>query len=75
MIGLTFTTRHISRPAWKAIWRQHRIINREILHTQRDLFQFGTSFVHIGADVPDLIRRVPPWDVIISADGTPEPRP
>lgn len=75
MIGLTFKTRRISRSVWKAIWRQHRIINRESLLAQRDAFVFGTSFVHVGTDVADLIRRVPPWDVIISADGTPELRP
>lgn len=75
MIGITFNTRRISRTAWRAIWRQLRIINRETLRAQRDLLLFGTSFVQIGADVPDYIRCVPPEDVLIRPDGTAELRP
>lgn len=54
------STRTITRPAWKALWRQSRIIDRETSKAMVDLGAFGTSMVQIGPDVPDLIRRVDP---------------
>ncbi|MET4341971.1 hypothetical protein [Bradyrhizobium sp. RT9a] len=75
MISLTLNTRRISRAAWRAIWRQQRIINRETRRAQNDLMLFGTAFVQVGADIPDFVRAVRPWDVIIRPDGTPELRP
>jgi hypothetical protein len=75
MIGINFKTRRISRAAWKAIWRQLRIVNRETRMAEADLVLFGTSFIYVGADVPDFIRRVPPQDIIIRPDGVAELRP
>lgn len=66
MMRLSFTTRSISRPQWRAIWRQLRIVNRETRMADEDALIFGTGYLETGPAVPDFIRRVHPSNVAIS---------
>jgi hypothetical protein len=54
-----------ARAAWKFWWRQQRIIRRESNKAATDTVLFGSGFVEIGPDVPDLIRHVPLKQVYI----------
>lgn len=65
-LRIDFTTRRISRPTWKAIWRQLRIVNRETMLAETDMAVFGTGYLETGPEVPDFIRRVHPSNVAIS---------
>lgn len=65
-LRLDFTTRAISWPTWKAIWRQLRIVNRETALANQDMRMFGTGYLQTGPQVPDFIRRVHPSNVAIS---------
>lgn len=69
---LSFTTRAISRAQWKVLWRQLRIVNREVAIASEDCAIFGTGFLETGPQVQDFIRRVHPSNVAI---GLMEPRP
>lgn len=62
---MSFTTRAIDRPTWRALWRQLRIVNRETDMATRDMVTFGTGFLRTGAGVPDYIRRVHPSNALI----------
>lgn len=66
MMRLSFTTRNITRPQWRAIWRQLRIVNRETQMADEDSLIFGTGYLETGPDIPDFIRRVHPSNVAIS---------
>lgn len=65
-LRLSFTTRAITKPQWRALWRQLRIVNRETRMASDDCLTFGTGFIETGAHVPDFIRRVHPANVEIS---------
>jgi len=64
-LRLSFTTRAISRAQWKALWRQLRIVNREVRIATEDCVIFGTGFIETGPQVKDFIRRVHPSNVEI----------
>lgn len=66
---LSFTTRAISRAQWKALWRQLRIVNREVKVASEDSAIFGTGFLETGPQVKDFIRRVHPAHVQIPLMG------
>lgn len=68
-LNLSFTTRSITRPQWRALWRQLRIVNRETLLAWEDIFISGAGYLQTGPDVPDFIRRVHPADVEIPLMG------
>lgn len=65
----TFKTRGITRAQWKIIWRQQRIINRETMRTTLDCVIFGTGFLEIGPEIPDLVRCVDPAAAAIRYEG------
>lgn len=56
-----------TRGAWYIWYRQLRIIRRETSKQYMDMLIFGTGWIKIGADVPDLIQHAPTEDVIIDA--------
>ncbi len=64
-IKLSFTTREISKPLWRQLYRQLRIVNRETQAAAADMIVFGTGAIRIGPEVPDFIQRVHP----ANADG------
>jgi len=47
------------RAFWYLWYRQLRIVRRESWKAYEDMVLFGTGFVKIGEDIPDLIRHIP----------------
>lgn len=60
----------MTRSQWKAWWRQVRIIKRESLKAAEDMWLFGTGYVKIGEDVPDLIQHIPLETLRFRPDGS-----
>lgn len=49
----------MTRDQWKKTWRQLRICRRESNKAAMDTLLFGSGFVKIGPNVPDLIQHIP----------------
>jgi hypothetical protein len=62
-IDLSRIPRTTNRATWKAVWRQRRIVNREIGKAMTDAALFGTGFYRHGESVPDHIAHVSPHNV------------
>ena len=60
-----FIRRWMGRSQWRMWWRTYRIVCRETALATEDMMIYGTGFTITGPDVPDGIRRVPPWEVQI----------
>lgn len=50
--------RGLNRAAWRVLWRQMRIINRETMKANVDLMAFGTGVIETGPDIPNFVRHI-----------------